>query len=402
MRPWHLPLAALAFLAGCQNCNSSAQNSAADAAPSATPEAVPPAETASAKPRKIPTGGAEAAKTLSADVDKRLAALPSSPADRTKLIDDLLLRAEIFGKPSDILKADELTKGWSDLHLARAKALAAAYRFDAALPELDQVNNAPQEANALRAGILLHRGEYDEALPLLPTPIEAADAIAVATASTLAEKMQRPADARRLNTIALQKGEDDPSPLPYALICYRNALTQAQRGDDTIAESWFGSAVRLVPQYAHAAVAIAPKQQPNVAAAALAAIAKTSDDPEVPAARAKLLLDQGKKQDATSLLAEAAKGYDAIVAKLPERYGEPAARFWIGPGNDAKKGLDLARANAKNFHTEDAIVLWIDAAAAAKNQAEVCTAAGAMRDLKYLSEHGRRYAASKCADAGAH
>ena len=122
MRPWLLlaPVA-LASLAGCLNCNNSAQNTV-DAAPakSVAPLEDAAPEAAAVKPRKIPTGGAEAATKLAASVDTRLAALPSAAAERTKLIEDLLLRAEIFGTPSDLIKADELTKGWSELHLARA------------------------------------------------------------------------------------------------------------------------------------------------------------------------------------------------------------------------------------------------------------------------------------------
>ena len=390
------------FLGGCNNCNGS-QATSKDAGP--PPSDVTVSEAApEEKPRKAPTGGVDAVKHLSINVDALIAANPSSPNERDELIKMLLQRAELMGRPSDLVKADELTKSWGEnVHFARAMVLAATKRYEAAIAELDRAQSTPKTlTNKLRFEILINHGEYEEARAMQPAPIDSEDPDTIANAGFLAHRMQKKDDTRRFLALALQRAEEVADPLLYAWICFQQGMMYTLAGDDMTAESWFGSAVNQVPQYAHAAVHLAPSQQPNVALAALEAIAKTSDDPEVAHARALVLERLGKKEDAQKLLAEAAKGYDAILAKLPETYSDHAARFYLGAGNQPAKALELARANAKVRPTEDADDLWMAAAAGAKQPAEACTAAHAMKELRYSSDRGRSLANASCPDAGVH
>lgn len=396
---WLAPL--LVLVAGCNNCNGSQATPDAGAAPA---PAVDAAEEAAAKPRKAPTGGAAALTALSADVDKRLADNPSSPDDRDALIDRLLDRAELMGRSSDLLKAEDLIKAWgASAHFARAKVFAATLRFEEATKELDQAQSSPKELTSkLRYRILIGHGEYDEAVAMQATPIEAQDPLTIANAGFLAMKMQKKDEGRKLITLSMQKAEEADAALTYAWICFQQGLMYALAGDDMSAESWFGSAVKTLPQYAHAVVHLAPAQAPAVALASLTELAKTSDDPEVPAARAAVLEKLNRKDEAKAAIADATKAYDTILRRLPEAYSDHAARFFLGAGNNPKRALELARTNAKARPTEDAMDLWMATAAGNKDAAEACTAAHAMKELHYSSDRGRALANAKCPDAGVH
>jgi hypothetical protein len=361
-------------------------------------------EAAAAKPRKAPTNGPAALSALSAEVDKRLADNPSSPEERDLLIDKLLDRAEFMGRASDLVKAEELITKWGpSAHFARARVFAATMRFEEATKELDQAQSSPKaQVNALRSRILIAHGEYDEALAMQPAPIEAQDALTVANAGFLAQKMSKKVEGRKLVTLSMQKAEEAEQGLAYAWICFQQGMIHALAGDDLSAESWFGSAANTLPKYAHAAVHLAPWQRPETAEKALAELAKTSDDPEVPAARAAVYERLKREADAKAANAEAAKGYEALLQKLPATFADHAARFFLGAGNNPKRALELARANAKARPTEDAIDLWMAAAAGNKDTAEACTAAHAMKELRYSSDRGRALANAKCPDAGVH
>lgn len=398
---WLVPL--LALVAGCNNCNGSS-STATDAAPAApVADVAKPEASAPEKPRKAPTGGATAMKTLAADVDRLVSANPSAPAEREKLIDMLLQRADFMGKPSDLVQAEQLTKSWPEQHFARAKVLAATMRYEAATKELDAATGLPQEdTNRVRYAILFGHGEYDEAYAMQPSQVERLDAVGIANAGFLALRMQKKEEGRKYVSLSLQKAEEAGAPLPYAWICFQEAMLYTLAGDDMTAESYFGSAVNMVPQYAEAAIHLAPAQQPEVALAALTELAKTSDHPGVLGARAAVLERLGKKDEAKKATEGAAKGFDALVAKLPEAFSGPAAAFYVGPGNDPKKAVALARTSAKARPTEDTMALWIKAADAAKDPAESCAASHAMKELHYSSDRGRALANASCPDAGVH
>jgi hypothetical protein len=237
-------VAFLGFLAGCNNCNGTPP--APDAAPDAAPA---PMDAAAAKPRKAPTNGAAMLNALSAEVDKRLADNPSSPDERELLIDKLLDRAEFMGRASDLVKAEELIATWGpSAHFARAKVFAATMRFEEATKELDQASTWPKaQTNALRYRILIGHGEYDEALAMQPAPIESQDALTLASAGFLAQKMTKKEAGRKLVTLSMQRAEEADQALAYAWICFQQGLMYALAGDDMSAESWFGSAANTLP-----------------------------------------------------------------------------------------------------------------------------------------------------------
>ena len=143
----------------------------------------------------------------------------------------------------------------------------------------------------------------------------------------------------------------------------------------------------------------APTAAPKLAIELLEHVQKTSDDPEVLVALAAAHTRAGHTAEPGPLLEQAKKRYEEIVAKYPEAFADHAARFWLNAGNDPKRALELARLNAKNRPTEDALDLWMAAGAGAKNNDDVCAAAKQMLAFKYLSPRGKNVAsaaAGKC------
>jgi tetratricopeptide (TPR) repeat protein len=341
------------------------------------------------------------------DVDARLARNSPRPSDRLKLVDMLLDRSHYLGKISDLDLADARSRDDGDAgppspesHLMRARFLGAVHKFDDAIKELDLAKAANADGRriaAARASIHMARGEYDEALALQLPQIETRDAISIATAAVLAAKMNKP-DSDRLFDAARAK-YTDISPFPLAWMDFQRGSIEALAGDDAPAEKHFAEAVELLPVYAHALVHLAPSLPPPEAVAKLEQVRKLSDDPEVLVALASAKQRAG--QPTADLIERAKKRYEEIVAKYPEAFADHAARFWLGPGNDPKKALELAKLNAKNRPNEEALDLWMATAAGARENAEVCAAANAMSKLKYLSKRGSMTATAartKCPD----
>ena len=80
------------------------------------------------------------------------------------------------------------------------------------------------------------------------------------------------------------------------------------------------------------------------------------------------------------------------MKKYPEAYRDHAARFYLRAGNDPKKALDYAEKNAQLRTTEEAIDLWMAAAAATNQKDQMCASAAAMSKLRWLSAERKRLA----------
>ena len=219
----------------------------------------------------------------------------------------------------------------------------------------------------------------------------------------LAGRMQKSEESDRLFETAREKTVD-VSPFPVAWMDFQRGMLLEARGKEMQARPYYAEACDAIPVYVHAAVHLAATDLPERAITRLEELRKVSTDPDILAA----LADAHKraKHDAEAKAAtDAARArYEELVAKHPEAYGDHAARFWLGAGNDAKKALDLAEKNAKLRPTEEAIDLWMAAAAAAQQKDKICASAVAMNTLRWASESRKRLAAaalSGCPDASA-
>lgn len=379
--------AALLFilaLVGCRAENKSVPTTTASATPSAT---------ASAK-RPATTSAPIAVSNLNGDIDVRAKKENRTPQETEHLAELLLTRSQFLGKVADLDQADALAAPGT---MARIHVDSALHEFDAALKGIETATDvAADRLTRAKASILLARGDYDGAFALTAKDVDSHDPQRLVFMAVLAAKMQKPDQATQLFDKA-RASIKDVSPFPLAWIDFQRGTIDELAGDDAKAKTWFGEAVEVMSVYAHAEVHLAPTQPPADAIARLEQIQKMSDDPEIPTALAAAHQRAGQADEAAKLLAEAKTGYDALVAKHPKAFADHAARFWLGPGGDAKKALDLARLNKNNRGTEDALDLWMAAAAGAKKSDEVCLAAAALLQLKYLSPREKTVAtAAKC------
>jgi hypothetical protein len=64
------------------------------------------------------------------------------------------------------------------------------------------------------------------------------------------------------------------------------------------------------------------------------------------------------------VLAEARRGFDALVERHPAAFADHAARFWLDAGDDAERAFELAAANLEVRRTPEAHALMVESALA--------------------------------------
>jgi hypothetical protein len=99
-----------------------------------------------------------------------------------------------------------------------------------------------------------------------------------------------------------------------------------------------------VPGRGHRAEVAFARGQLEVAAALIAPLRETSDDPEYRAIYAEILAARGDR-NAARQSERAAADYELLLARRPEAYADHAAAFFIGVGNRPQRALELALAN---------------------------------------------------------
>jgi hypothetical protein len=140
-----------------------------------------------------------------------------------------------------------------------------------------------------------------------------------------------------------------------------------------------------MPTFAHAVVHLAAMEPPDRALARLEALSKTSDDPDVLAGQADALRRAGRAEEAAAAAARARARFEEVLTRLPLAYADHAASFYLGPGRDAGRALELAKANAANRPTDEAVELWLSAAQAAGSAIETCAAAARAGGLRHAT-----------------
>jgi tetratricopeptide (TPR) repeat protein len=107
-------------------------------------------------------------------------------------------------------------------------------------------------------------------------------------------------------------------------------------------------------------------------------LADASDDPRFAGELAALRRDDGAKDEAERLHADAARRFEELCARHPEAYADEAARFHLRWG-DAKAALPLAERSLAVRKTLSAHRLLIEVALAAGAADEACRAAAEVR-----------------------
>jgi len=71
----------------------------------------------------------------------------------------------------------------------------------------------------------------------------------------------------------------------------------------------------------------------------------SSEDPDYASQLARILQDLGRIEESRHWCRLAATVYASLVVEYPEAFADHAAEFWLGPGANPNKALELARIN---------------------------------------------------------
>jgi len=365
--------------------------------PSAVDGGGPALSSSASKPKRpVTTSWEIAGGNLDGEIAERMRLDKGDPGQRRTIVSLLLTRVQFVANTADYAKAEDLAKETLEknpknveAHRAQASVHAALHRFAAAQKELDEAQRLGASANDVaesRATIAMALGHYDQASGFMHDDVLTA---------ALAARTGKVDESERLFTKARDTMRD-VSPFTLAWIDFQHATALDLRGEPTKAMDWYAEAVDVIPVYAHAVVHLALAEPPDKAIARLVALenAKTTDDPDVPAALADAHRRAKHDAEAKAAAGAARARFEALLEKWPEAYADHAARFFLKDGADPKRALDLAKKNAALRSTEEAIDLWSGAAAATNDKAEMCASAKAMSALTYASAEHKRLAAA--------
>ena len=154
---------------------------------------------------------------------------------------------------------------------------------------------------------------------------------------------------------------NDISPFPLAWVCFQLGMLGGELGplpDSNLAALRYRRAISYVPGYVKARVHLAEiyanQDQTGDAEAALLP-ALSSSDPEVPWRLADVLMAQERFAEAQTQLAAARLGFEELLRAHLLAFADHAAEFYAGSGNDCRRALELAHANAANRPTRRAV-----------------------------------------------
>jgi len=156
---------------------------------------------------------------------------------------------------------------------------------------------------------------------------------------------------------------DETSPLPLAWLCFQlgvlwgELIPEPQPG---VAELWYRRALTHLPGYVRARVHLAEiylRQARSIDAESLLLAVLSSHEPEVPWRLAEALGAQGRLEEAESQLDAARRAFDELLRRHPLAFADHAAEFYVGPGGDCQRAVQLARMNVLNRPTRRAVML---------------------------------------------
>lgn len=370
-----------------------------------------PSAPAPRSPHELPTTDGDLAignlESLIAGSEHVLAANPHTPTQLAALAGFLVARAQVLGRLGDYDRAEQVAEQLvreapadGESYLIRASVRASLHRFRDALADL---------ARAQRRGldddrVVVQRAIIDQAVGRLGQALAARSRIAKeypilknlgAEASVRADRGE--VEQAEQLFLSAQDHFRDVNPLPLAGLYLQQGLMWQREGRLAYARSLFEEAHARLPRYAtatsHLAGVLAMTGERARAIELLRPLVEASDDPEYAGQLSELLGEAGRSAEAEPLRVRAAARYDELLAKHPEAFCEQAARFWLGPGGNAKSALALARRNLSNRPSADAYQLVIDAALATGESGIACDAADGVRALGPVPSRARASAA---------
>ncbi|MEZ4272274.1 MAG: hypothetical protein R3C68_12855 [Myxococcota bacterium] len=347
------------------------------------------------------TDGGIALSNLDAQIDGLQGAFLRNPSPMlaTRWVDSLIARASFTGSFEDLGQALAVADQCVALNppteakciLLRATAHSSVHRFHDSLEDVNHAETiAPNIGANLRATIAMATGDdLGPALTLRRSRVDAHRSLE--TLADLAATIARTGDYQQADilyreAIALYA---DVSPLPLAALAFQRGVMwgeQAARPD--LALQHYREAVRLLPNYVVANVHLAELEVMNgettLAIERLERVIRFSSDPE-PAGKLAALLQTVMPSRSTALLERARARYEILLNDMPAAFFDHASEFFVGPGNDPQRALQLALSNLEIRRDSRAYLVALNAAQAAHNIELGCTMARQAAELDHLT-----------------
>ena len=334
---------------------------------------------------------------------------------RAELIDYLLSRTQFLSTFSDFQRAEELAEPAPrefprdpKAFLLRARYRGAVHRFSEAETDLasaEALGAPPRDTELPRASLHIAQGtDLSSALAVAERRAKSLPALERLSVVALAEAALGRFDEADERYRAALAAYRDVSPFPVAFVSFQRGVMWAElAAQPERALPFYREAVRVLPQYVvgnvHLAELELERGERGAAERRLRQVSRQGEDPE-PWARLGELLLQGKSDDVEgrALIARAGRRYEQLLSHQRSAFLDHAAEFWMGPGANPARALELARDNLSLRPTGRAHQLVLQAALAAGDSQLFCrqvAAAGAAarsdRNLSALiaAQHAR-------------
>ena len=301
----------------------------------------------------------------------RFAEDPRRPGVAEEIVDDERLAAQFLGDVDAFDRLDSLASQFAGVDqssraaLVQAEAASAGHRFDEARSHLALAarTGAPREA------IERHSLAIDQACGVDLDAVLAARRRIASTGDRLEDlvplgavlaDLERFAEADAVYRHAFDSYHGT-SPFPLAWVCFQLGMLWGElmpAPDPEGAARWYQRAIAYVPGYVRARVHLAEidasQHQTGDAEALLLPVLATRD-PEVQWRLGEVLLAQGRIDEANARLDAARFTFEELLGKHLLAFADHAAEFYAASGNDCRRALELARANARNRPTPRAL-----------------------------------------------
>ena len=388
-----LAFTAIALAASLLGCASRTDTAHRDAA--APPVAAAPHDPTALVASRYPLSPAQLATTNEAiylgnldariDATERALAERDTPALRAALAGALEHRHRITGRLADaeralaeIARATRAANAPADAHLVHAGLLLSFHRFGEARAALDRARAAGADAalaDRLGRDLALALGEYATLREDLERSAELVpDFYGLAHRADLRVLLGDPGGASRLYRAA-QDFYTDVDPLPLAWLYTQQGIALLRHGDAANARRFFEAAHARLPSYVlaaeHLAETLALTGEHEAARALYLRVVGQTGNPEFIAALGDVESALGHAEASRERYAEAARVYNAWLAKHPAAYAQHAAEFHLERGN-AARAYALAKQNLALRRDVGSLILHAKAAEAAGDRAAAC------------------------------
>jgi tetratricopeptide (TPR) repeat protein len=317
-------------------------------------------------------------KTLR-ELDAQVAVYRKSPDDTALEIKALLERAGVYGRLDDYEDALARSAAWvaraptsPDAWKSRVQVLSRVHKFADARAGLAHVD--PEDVQELAVTIDEATGHTDRSAPIRAADVRGYTRPANITAYAASLALDGKLDAALAEMPKAAAAVRDNPPELLAYILFQWGRLYEQKGEPAAARELYAAARARLPT-----LEVTTHLAQMMIATGDSAGAKKLVDGELPTNRNPELLGlAGQLDHDPALVAEAATEWERYVKALPEAFSDHAARFYLGPGANPARAVELAKQNLANRDTLEARALAVEALLAAHDPAGACELAPAL------------------------